>query len=152
MTYHHCLHCAFLKALNGFQEKGAHKSRDMQFFLQNVKNEIFKIFKMFKNNMKFTRTASRINSKINSFVTIVGHYYGVITESLFTFRKNVLFASMKALQKWWRFFFVSLCYILKALTVLLVLKIFKFLWWLFDQVKNPGLIRKIRLTSKFMKS
>ena len=52
-----CLHCAILKALRGFQEKRAHKSRDMQFLLQNVQNEIFKIFKMFKNNMKFTRPA-----------------------------------------------------------------------------------------------
>ena len=51
------LHCANLKALHGFREKRAHKSRDMQFFLHNVQNEIFKIFKMFKNNMKFTRAA-----------------------------------------------------------------------------------------------
>ena len=47
----------YSKALHSFQEKGANKSRDMQFFLQNVQNEIFKIFKMFKNNMKFTRSA-----------------------------------------------------------------------------------------------
>ena len=51
------LHCAILKALHSFQEKGAHKSKDMQFFLQNVPNEIFKIFKMLENNMKFTRAA-----------------------------------------------------------------------------------------------
>ena len=31
------------------------KSRDMQFFLQNVPNEIFKIFKMFENNMEFAK-------------------------------------------------------------------------------------------------
>ena len=42
---------------HGFQEKRPHKSRDMQFFLQNVQNDIFKIFKMFKNNMKFNSTA-----------------------------------------------------------------------------------------------
>ena len=47
------LHCAILKALHGFQEKRALKLRDMQFFLQNVLNKIFKIFKMFENNMKF---------------------------------------------------------------------------------------------------
>ena len=52
-----CLHCAILKALHGFQEKRAHKSRDMQFFLQNIQNKNFKILKMFKNNMKFTRAA-----------------------------------------------------------------------------------------------
>ena len=40
-----CLHCAILKACKG---------RDMQFFLQNVRNEIFKILNMFK--LRFTRT------------------------------------------------------------------------------------------------
>ena len=52
-----CLHCAILKALHGVQEKRAHKSMDMQFSPQNVQNEIYKIFKIFKNNMKFTRAA-----------------------------------------------------------------------------------------------
>ena len=52
-----CLHCAILKALHGFQEKRSHKSRDMPFFSQHVQNENFKIFKMFKNNMEFTRAA-----------------------------------------------------------------------------------------------
>ena len=51
------LHCAILKVLNGFQEKESTNQVIMQFFLQNVQNEIFKIFKMFKNNMKFTRAA-----------------------------------------------------------------------------------------------
>ena len=37
------LHCAVLKALHGFQEKRAYKSRGMQLFLQNVSNEILKI-------------------------------------------------------------------------------------------------------------
>ena len=41
-----CLHCAILKALHGFQEKRAHKSRHVQFFLRNVENEIFKVFKV----------------------------------------------------------------------------------------------------------
>ena len=41
--------------LKAFKEKLAPKARDMQFFLQNVQNEIFKILKMFENNMKFTR-------------------------------------------------------------------------------------------------
>ena len=52
-----CLHCAILKALHGFQRKRTHKSRDMQFFFQNVQNGIFKIFNMFKNYMKFTRAS-----------------------------------------------------------------------------------------------
>ena len=56
-----CLHCAILKALHDFQEKRAHKSRDMQFFLQIVQNDIFKIFKTFKNNMKFTRAEYNTN-------------------------------------------------------------------------------------------
>ena len=55
------LHGAIQKALNGFQENRAHKSRDMRFFLQNVQNDFlqndFKVFRMFKNNMKFTRAA-----------------------------------------------------------------------------------------------
>ena len=47
---------------------------------------------MFEKNMKFTRVACRINSKMSNgdknttliffFVTIVGHYHGVIIESL----------------------------------------------------------------------
>ena len=52
-----CLHCAILKALHSFQEKRAHKSRDKQFFFQDVQNKIFKISKMFKNNIKFIRAA-----------------------------------------------------------------------------------------------
>ena len=105
------LHCAILKALHAFQEKRDLKSRDMQFFLQNVSNEIFKIFKMFENNMKFTRGACWINSNISNrdkntnsysyFATTVGHYYGVIIESLLKsdshHQKTTLFASMKAL-------------------------------------------------------
>ena len=50
-----CLHCAILKVLCNFKEKRAHKARYMQFFNQNVQNEIFNILKMFKNNMKITR-------------------------------------------------------------------------------------------------
>ena len=60
------LHCATLITLHGFQEKRAHRSKHMLFFLQNVPNEIFKIFKMFENNMKFTRAACWINSKISN--------------------------------------------------------------------------------------
>ena len=48
VTNHCCLHCAILKDLHGFHWKKAHKSRDMQCFLENVQNEILKIFKMFK--------------------------------------------------------------------------------------------------------
>ena len=45
----------FEKTLYGFKEKRAHKARAMQFFLQNVQNEIFKILQMFKCNMKLIR-------------------------------------------------------------------------------------------------
>ena len=48
------LHCAILKALYSFKEKSAHKVREMQFFLQNVQNVIFKILKMFRNKVKNT--------------------------------------------------------------------------------------------------
>ena len=57
-TNHGCLHCAVLKALYSVKEKRAHKARAIQFYLQNVKIEIFKIMKMFKNKMNFTRAAS----------------------------------------------------------------------------------------------
>ena len=49
------LQCAILKALHCFQEKRAHKSKDMQLFFENAQIEIFKVFKRFKSNMKFTR-------------------------------------------------------------------------------------------------
>ena len=59
------LYNAILKALHGFQKK-----RDVQCFLQNVQNDFlqndFKIFRMFKNNMKFTRAACWINSKTSN--------------------------------------------------------------------------------------
>ena len=61
------LHCAILKVLHDFQEKRALKSRDMQFFFQNVPNEIFKISKMLESNMKFTRAACWINAKISNY-------------------------------------------------------------------------------------
>ena len=52
-----CLHSATLKA---------YRVRDIRFLVQNVQNEILKILKMFKNNMKFTWEARCINSKISS--------------------------------------------------------------------------------------
>ena len=52
-----CLHCTILKALYGFKKKRARKARGRKYFLQNVQNEIFRILKIFENNMKFTRAA-----------------------------------------------------------------------------------------------
>ena len=65
----------------------------MQLFLQNVQKEVFRIFKMFKNDMKFTRTPCCFNEKkptetktpyplYSYFTTIVGNYNGVIIEGL----------------------------------------------------------------------
>ena len=57
-TNRHCLHSAILKTC---------KARDMQFFLQNVQNEIYSRFwGMFKCNMEFNREACWINSKISN--------------------------------------------------------------------------------------
>ena len=52
-----CLHCNKVKR--------THKAIDRWFLFQNVQIEISEIFKMFKNNMKFTRVACRIDSKIS---------------------------------------------------------------------------------------
>ena len=133
----------------------------MQFFLQNVQNEIFKIFRMFKSNMKFIRVACWINCKISNrdktttltkysyFVTIVGHYYCVIIESLqqsqtTTFQKNCFICFNESPLKMMEsaFYFIW--------TALLVLKIFKFLYWFFGLVKKLGMIRKAGLISKSM--
>ena len=110
------LHCAILKALDHFQEKRTLKSRDMQPFLQNVPNEIFKIFKMFENNMKFTRAACWINSKISNrqkhhthkilalsllLVIIMVQLLEVFKVGLSPSKSITLFASIKALYKWW---------------------------------------------------
>ena len=43
-----------------------HEARHNQFLFQNVQNEIFEVFKIFKNNMKFIRAAYWINSKISN--------------------------------------------------------------------------------------
>ena len=51
------MHCTILEV---------YKAKSMQFFLQNVQNKIFKILKIFKYNMKFTRAACWISSKISN--------------------------------------------------------------------------------------
>ena len=51
-TNHGYVHCATLKS---FMAKIAHEARDNQFLFQNVQDEIFEVFKTFKNKMKFTR-------------------------------------------------------------------------------------------------
>ena len=99
------LHCAILKDLHVFQEKRDLKSSGVQFFLQNVPYEIFMIFKMFENNMKFTRGACWINSKISNrdknttlIIFLFGHYcwpllwcnYWKSLESGFHHQKNLI--------------------------------------------------------------
>ena len=159
-TNRRCVHCAILKAFHGSQEKRAHKSMDTQFFLQNVQNEIFKIFKnMFKNNMKFTRAACWINSKISNrhrnttlIIFLFWRYcwsllwcnYWKSLKSDSHLPKNSFICFNESPLKVMKNAFY---FILKAL---LVLKIFKFLYWLFGHVKKPGLIRKIQLLSKVM--
>ena len=119
-TNNGCLHCATLRAI-----LRAHKSRDMQFFLQNVQNEIF-------------RAASWINSKISNRgknstlkIFLFCHYcwsllWCIISESLssrvLTFQKNRFNENHLKMMK------NAFYFILKAL---LVLKIFKCLCWLF---------------------
>ena len=156
-----CLQYAFLKALHGFQEKRAHKSRDMQCFLQNFQNEIFKILKMFKHNMKFTRAACWIKSKISNrdkntalmiFLfcqccwSLLWCHYCKSLKFDSHFLKNCFICFNESPLKIMKSAFY---FILKAL---LILKMFKFLCWLFGHVKKSGLIRKIKLISKFMTS
>ena len=58
-TSHGHLHCAILKVLYNFKVKKALEARDP--FL----NYIFEMFKILKNNMKFTRAACWINTKVS---------------------------------------------------------------------------------------
>ena len=110
----------------------------MQFFLQNVPNEIFKIFKMFENNVKFTRAACWINSKITNrdknttpIKFLFCHYYWALLwchywkslESGAHLPKTLLY-----LLQWNTFNFI--------LKTLPLVKIFKFLCWLFGHVKK----------------
>ena len=79
-----CFHCAILKAW---------KAWDMQFFLQNIQNEIFKIFKINatwnspEQSVELPRKEAIVTKTPHSwysyFVNIVGHYYGVIIEGLY---------------------------------------------------------------------
>ena len=126
-----------------FDKKRSHKSRDLQFFLQNVQNEIFKIFKMFKNNMKLNRSACWINSSISNrdkSITLIRflffhycwsllwwNYWKSLKSDFIWFNESPLKMMKNA------FYFI--------LRVVLVLKIFKFLCWLFDQLKVAWLER-----------
>ena len=142
------LPCAILKALHGLQKKRAHKSRDMQFLLQNVQNDLLqndlKIFRMFKNNMKFTRAACWFNSKISNrdkyitLITFLCYYY-------WSFLWCNYWKSLKSGSHLPKNYFI--CFNESPLKVienafyftlktLLVLKIFRFFCWFFGHVKN----------------
>ena len=54
---------AVLQALHAFQIKRDLKSRDMQFFLQDVPNEIFKIFKYLKTTWNPSEQPAELNQK-----------------------------------------------------------------------------------------
>ena len=141
------LHGAILKGLHGFPEKWAHKSRDLQIFLQNVQNDFlqnnFKIFRMFKNNMKFTRAACWINSKLSNrdknitLITFLCHYcwsflwcnYWKSLKSGSHFPNYFIYFNESPLKVMENAFYFTL-------KTLLVLKIFKLFCWLFGHVKN----------------
>ena len=52
-----CLHRAFPKALQGFQEKEPASQGICNFSFKMFKVRFFKMLKMFKNNMQFTKAA-----------------------------------------------------------------------------------------------
>ena len=134
------MHCTTLKALHGFQKKRAHKSREIKCFLQNVQNEIFKISKMFKNIINFTRAACWINLKISSrdksttlIIFSFCHYCWPLLWSYYwkplksdSSKKNFISFNESPLKMMKNAFYL----ILKTLLV------FKFLCWLFRHVKN----------------
>ena len=150
------MYCAILKALHGFQEKRAHKSRDMQFFLQNFQNEIFNIFKMFKNNMKFIGGACWINSKISNNnrdknTTLIIFFFCHYCWSLLWFNYSLQSGSYLSkklfyLLQWKLFKSDEKCFLFH-LKILLVINIYHFCADFLD-IKN-GFIRKI---SKLMVS
>ena len=72
---------------------------------------------------------------------------------IFFFKMFKMFKMFYLLQ-WKRFKNDEKCFLfhLFLFKALLIFKMFEFFCWLFGHVKNPGLIRKIRLTLKFMTS
>ena len=159
ITNRGCLHCSILKAWHIFQEKRATDQGICIFFLQNVQGEIFKTFKMFKNNMKFNRAACWMNSKLSNrdkntrlIIFLFCQYCWLLLWCNYWkawkldpyLPKNCFICFSESLLKMMKnaFYFIW--------KTLLALKIFRFLCWLFDHVKKPGLIRKMRLASKFM--
>ena len=107
-----CLHSAILKALHNFLARRTHKSRDMRFFFQNVQNEIFKIFKMFKRQHEIHQSSllnPKISNKDKNTTLIIfvfchyccsllwGNYWKSLKSHSHLSKKIVLFGSIKAL-------------------------------------------------------
>ena len=143
-----CLHCAIiLKPYTVFRKR--EPTSHMQFFLPNIQNEIFKIFKMLKSNMKFTRAACWINSKNKQqrktttlIIFLFYHYcwsllwcnYWKSLKSDSHLPKTIaLLGSMKKMMKN-AFYFIF--------KTLFVLKIFKFLCWLFGHVEKTAWLER----------
>ena len=140
-----CLSCATLKVLHSFWEKRAQELWDTQFFLGNVQNEIFKIFKMLQDNMKFTWAACWIYSKIRNrnknstlIIFLFRHYYWsllwcsyskFLKSAFLTFQKKLFY-----LFQWKPFKSDKKCLALLVLKILMF--IFIFLSWLFGHVKK----------------
>ena len=119
----------------------AQKLRDTQFFLGNVQNEIFKIFKMLQDNMKFIWAACWIYSKISNrnknttlIIFLFCHYYWCsyskfLKSAFLTFQKKLLY-----LFQWKPFKSDKKCLALLVLKILMF--IFIFLSWLCGHVKK----------------
>ena len=136
------LYYAIVKALRAILKKTL---RDMQFFLQNVPNEIFKIFKTFKSKMKFTRTVCWINSKISNrgknttlIIFLFCHYcwsllrcnYWKSLKSDSHHQKTLLY-----LSQWKPFKNDKKCFLFQIKNSPCS-QVFKFLCWLFGHVKK----------------
>ena len=79
--------CTIVKALHGFKEKRVHKTRHMQFrmlkmkflrfwkCLNTIRNQPEQPVQLTQNYIIETKTP---HSWFTYFVTIVGHYYGII--------------------------------------------------------------------------
>ena len=58
-----CLHSAILEVWHVCEEKRAPNARDMEFFLQHVKNEIFKILKCLKTKWNSPEQPAELTQK-----------------------------------------------------------------------------------------
>lgn len=90
----HCRwHYAILKAFCGLKGARGYETRGSQFLFQNLQNEIFEIFKVFKKIWNSPQEPVELTQKLVtetavpyawlfSVVTIVGHFCPVVVEGL----------------------------------------------------------------------